>query len=121
MSGRILYVEDEEAVRSAVSNALREAGWSVEVAEHGEDGLEALKRAPGAFDLILSDVSMPVMSGPEMVRAASAEELGRAKLLFLSGYAVPTDSEFKGREVAFMPQPVQLPTLMGRVRQMLAS
>jgi two-component system cell cycle sensor histidine kinase/response regulator CckA len=84
-SGTVLLVEDEPMVRSVAERALARHGYTVITADNGEDALEILaKNEP--VDLLISDVVMPGMDGPTMVREAwkSRPEL---KILFMSGYA----------------------------------
>lgn len=118
MSKRILLVDDEASVRAVIGAALRSEGWNVEEAQDGGEGLARLRGEPGAFDLVISDVSMPSMSGPEMLAAAEAA-LGAAKIVLISGFSAPA-STLPGRAVRFLQQPVNLPTLVGEVRELLS-
>lgn len=83
--GRILLVEDEDAVRLVAERALVRQGYEVTAARDGEDGF-AFVRDGGTFDLVVSDVVMPVMDGPAMAREIRkiAPDL---PVLFMSGYA----------------------------------
>ena len=83
--GRILLVEDEDTVRAIAERALVRAGYEVVTASDGEEGLAAMRAEP-SFDMVVSDVVMPVMDGPAMVRAirAIAPDM---PVLFMSGYA----------------------------------
>jgi CheY-like chemotaxis protein len=63
--GHILIVDDELVIRSLLSEMLSEDGFSVATAENGKRGLECVNR--GGVDLVISDVHMPVMSGPELL------------------------------------------------------
>ena len=63
--GRVLIVDDASLVRLVAKKAALEAGHEVMVAEDGQKGLEAIKESQ--FDIIFSDINMPVMSGLEMV------------------------------------------------------
>jgi two-component system cell cycle sensor histidine kinase/response regulator CckA len=118
--GRILLVEDEEGVRRALSRTLKEFGCEVTEAENGEDALDVMNAEPGAFDLIISDVSMPLMTGPEMLRAAGAKALGAAKVLFLSGYAPESFAKMlEEYPVSFLSKPVSATELASKVKEML--
>ena len=64
-TGRILIVDDELVIRSLLSEMLSEEGYSVATAEDGKRGLEYVNE--GQVDLVISDIHMPVMSGPELV------------------------------------------------------
>ncbi|MEL6488141.1 MAG: response regulator, partial [Pseudomonadota bacterium] len=83
--GRILLVEDEDMVRAVAERALARAGYQVTACPGGEEGLAAI--AQGAdFDLVVSDVVMPGMDGPAMVRAIR-QQRPDMPILFMSGYA----------------------------------
>ena len=83
--GHILLVEDEDTVRIVAERALVRAGFTVTAARDGEEGLERVQ-ADEPFDLVVSDVVMPVMDGPAMARAI--RKLRPAlPFLFMSGYA----------------------------------
>jgi two-component system, cell cycle sensor histidine kinase and response regulator CckA len=87
--GRVLLVEDEDTVRAVAERALVRQGYDVTTAADGEEGLEALGRAisaGGEFDLVLSDVVMPSMDGPAMVREIRGLRPD-LPVLFMSGYA----------------------------------
>ncbi len=68
---RVLTVDDSRAIRSIVSKQVRELGFEVDEADNGEDGLAKL--ADIAYDLVVLDVSMPVMDGPEMLKRMRAD------------------------------------------------
>jgi two-component system, cell cycle sensor histidine kinase and response regulator CckA len=84
-TGTILLVEDEAMVRAVAERALTRQGYQVLTANNGEEALELLiGGAP--VDLLISDVVMPTMDGPALVRAAR-ERFPELKVLFMSGYA----------------------------------
>jgi len=70
--GRILIVDDSGLIRSVASDAVKEAGHEVAVAENGQEGLDKIKSEK--FDLVFSDVNMPIMDGLEMVEKIKADE-----------------------------------------------
>ncbi len=119
--GRILFVEDEAGVRSIAAQLLENRGYEVEQAGDGEEALDILKADPGAFDLIISDVVMPGMDGPTLIREA-AEYLGDARIVFISGYAERDIARQldENREVSFLAKPFQVAKLAERVKQELA-
>jgi two-component system cell cycle sensor histidine kinase/response regulator CckA len=120
--GKILFVEDQTAVRRSIVRNLKECGYEVEEAENGEEALEIMQQKPGAFDVIISDVSMPVMTGPEMLQEAGPEMIGNAKVLFLSGYAPESFSHMlEEYPVHYMSKPVTMEQLVGRVKELLAA
>src|SRR5512141_1591002 len=65
MPGRVLIVDDEVVIRSLLSELLSEDGYTVATAEDGKRGLEYASN--GQVDLVISDVHMPIMTGPELV------------------------------------------------------
>ncbi len=81
----ILYVEDEDPLRALTTRALRESGYQVLAAAAGEDALDLAALYADAIDLLLSDVVMPGMTGPDL-HARLEETRGRVPALFLSGY-----------------------------------
>ncbi|MEZ5996582.1 MAG: ATP-binding protein [Hyphomonadaceae bacterium] len=120
--GKILFVEDLVPVRRATVRNLKDCGYEVEEAGNGEEALEILSAKPGAFDIIISDVSMPVMTGPEMLEEADPKMIGKAKVLFLSGYAPESFSHMLEQyPVHYMSKPVTMEQLVGRVKELLAA
>ncbi|MDP5102994.1 MAG: response regulator, partial [Erythrobacter sp.] len=83
--GKLLLVEDEDMVRIVAERALTRAGYEVTSCANGEEGLAAILEG-GVFDIVVSDVVMPGMDGPAMVRAIRAK-LPQMPVLFMSGYA----------------------------------
>uniref|UniRef100_UPI0035ABBAD1 response regulator n=1 Tax=Erythrobacter fulvus TaxID=2987523 RepID=UPI0035ABBAD1 len=84
--GKVLLVEDEDMVRAVAERALTRAGYEVRACASGEEGLTAIAEPGAAFDIVVSDVVMPGMDGPAMVRAIRAK-LPSMPVLFMSGYA----------------------------------
>ncbi len=114
----ILVVEDDDKVREVIVRTLRRAGYRVEVASCGRSGLEAALASAEGWDLILTDVRMPGMSGPEMVEELARR--GRAKrALFISGYADRTPSVDLPIEWDFIPKPFTSAALRDAVRTFL--
>ncbi|SHM93995.1 response regulator [Roseibium suaedae] len=83
---RILLTEDDEAVRSFVKRALELDGHSVRAAEDGGEAVEVLTRENGAFDLLLSDIKMPVMDGIALA-LHSARDWPDLPILLMTGFA----------------------------------
>lgn len=83
--GKILLVEDEDMVRAVAERALSRAGYEITACEGGEEGLAMIEDG-GEFDLIVSDVVMPGLDGPAMVRAIRKLRPDMP-VLFMSGYA----------------------------------
>ena len=83
---KILITEDDEAVRSFVARALEMEGHNVDLAEDGEEGLDALRAANGNYDLLLTDIKMPFMDGIELAHNAASLFPG-LKILMMTGFA----------------------------------
>ncbi|WP_020181015.1 response regulator [Methylopila sp. M107] len=83
---RILLSDDEDAVRSFVKRALELDGHEVMAAVDGADALDKLTAEGGAFDLLLTDIRMPMMDGIALA-LASAREYPGLTILLMTGYA----------------------------------
>jgi two-component system cell cycle sensor histidine kinase/response regulator CckA len=120
--GRILFVEDEDAVRGVAARLLRARGYEVIEACDGEEALELAIEHAGTIDLLISDVIMPGMDGPTLLKKARVH-LGDAPVMFISGYAEAEFSDLlEGEEgVSFLPKPIDIKTLAERVKQQIAA
>ena len=117
---RILIVEDEESVRTFSARALSVTGYEVIEAESGEEALEMLEEIDGKLDLIISDVVMPEMDGPTLLKHVR-ERFPHLKVIFVSGYAeesVRRDLE-DDRSVEFLPKPYSLDQINSKVKDVL--
>jgi CheY-like chemotaxis protein len=117
---KILYVEDNEDNVYMLKRRLERAGFEVLVAPDGERGLAlAQEQRP---DLILMDLSLPVVDGWEVTRRLKAAEATRAiPVIALSAHAMPGDRE-KALEAGcdeYDPKPVKLPSLLAKMRALL--
>jgi len=119
-AGRILFVEDEDAVRGVAAKLLRARGYEVIEAASGEEALELAETHAGTIDLMISDVVMPGMQGPDLLKQARGY-LGSAPVMFISGYAESEFSDLLEGEtnVSFLPKPIDIKTLAERVKQEL--
>lgn len=119
--GRILLVEDEDAVRAFAAKSLRRRGYEVVEARDGEHALEILEDAPESFDILISDVVMPGLDGPSLLKEARPY-LGRARIVFMSGYAEEefSDTLSSDLDISFLPKPFDIQQLAERVKQELA-
>jgi two-component system cell cycle sensor histidine kinase/response regulator CckA len=121
-SARILLVEDEEAVRAFAGRALTARGYTVVEAASGAEALDLLKGMTEPLDLVISDVVMPGMDGPTLLRELRRRQPG-LKIIFVSGYAedafqrhLPIDEDFQ-----FLPKPFSLKELATAVKATLES
>jgi two-component system cell cycle sensor histidine kinase/response regulator CckA len=119
-SAVVLLVEDEEAVRRGGKRMLEARGYVVHEAGTGVEALDVLKELDGAVDIVVSDVVMPEMDGPTLLRELR-KDYPDMKFIFVSGYAedafaknLPADAKF-----GFLPKPFSLKQLAIAVREML--
>ncbi len=114
-NGNILLVEDEDMVRAVAERALTRNGYTVVTAANGEAALEILAGRTD-IDLIVSDVVMPVMDGPTMVRQARVD-FPAMPILFMSGYAEEQLRKMIDLDnIAFLPKPFSVQQLAEAVR-----
>jgi two-component system cell cycle sensor histidine kinase/response regulator CckA len=97
--GRILVVDDNDTVRLVVSRMLEDRGYLVEEARSGDEALQLFAQAPGRFDLVVTDLAMPGMSGQELGR-----RLGNVPVLYMSGHPRDFSDDEAGR-TAFIQKP----------------
>jgi CheY-like chemotaxis protein len=83
---RILLVDDEEPVRGFLKRGLEMDGHAITTAIDGSDALDRLNEADGAFDLVLTDIRMPIMDGIALALAAK-RDYPRLTILLMTGYA----------------------------------
>lgn len=115
----ILLVEDEPAVRGLVHEALRLHGYTVLVARHGIEALLTGAKHMGPIHLLLTDVVMPQMSGPEVAEKLTAVR-PEIKVLYMSGYPDhPVFAQGVKRETAFLQKPFTPNVLTQKVREVL--
>jgi len=109
-SGTVLLVEDEPTVRGVAERALTRHGYTVITADNGEEALEVLSRGE-EIDLLISDVVMPGMDGPTMVKQAR-QDRPDLKILFMSGYAEEQlRKSINVDNVGFLPKPFSVQEL----------
>jgi two-component system, cell cycle sensor histidine kinase and response regulator CckA len=119
--GTVMLVEDEDPVRIFGARALRNKGYTVLEAKSGEGALELIRGAGEKIDLLITDVVMPKMDGPALIREVR-ESHPDMKVIYISGY---TEDEFRQRldsdsEIHFLPKPFSLKQLAGKVKEVLS-
>lgn len=119
-AGRVLLVEDEDAVRSFAIEALKRQGYEVLQASSGAEALELMREVDRPVDIVVSDVIMPEMDGPSMYKELSETNPG-LKIIFMSGYP---DDAFKNSldpdaTFAFLQKPFSLAQLAAKVKEEL--
>lgn len=116
----ILIVDDERIGRRLVEVTLRRQGHEIHVARHGAEALGRL--AEGGIDLVIADLSMPVMDGLELLRAIRADERSATlPVIMLSGSHETVDRQ-AAQEAgvnAFLVKPSELQSLVETVTQQL--
>ncbi len=118
--GIILLVEDEEGLRGLNARGLSSRGYTVLEAGNGVEAIEVLERE-GAVDLVVSDVVMPEMDGPTLLKELRGRD-PKIKFIFVSGYAeeafaknLPSNEQY-----AFLAKPFTLKQLVAQVKETLA-
>lgn len=116
---KILITEDESALRTFVARALRLDGHETCEAGDGAEGLERL--AEENFDLLLSDIRMPVMDGIELAHQAAARH-PQMKILLMTGYAEQREraDDLAAKIVDVVQKPFALPEIRKAVARALA-
>jgi two-component system cell cycle sensor histidine kinase/response regulator CckA len=119
--GTILLVEDEEGLRSLNARGLRSRGYTVIEASNGIEAMEALEEKNGAVDLVVSDVVMPEMDGPTLLRAMRARNPS-LKIIFVSGYAEDAFAKSleENEKFDFLAKPFALSALVAKVKETMA-
>jgi two-component system cell cycle sensor histidine kinase/response regulator CckA len=119
-SATVLLVEDEDAVRMGNVRALASRGYTVHEASSGVEALDKFKELDGKVDIVVSDVVMPEMDGPTLLRELLLLQPD-IKFIFVSGYAedafaknLPSEAKF-----GFLPKPFSLKQLATVVKDML--
>ena len=119
--GTVMLVEDEDPVRIFGARALRNKGYKVLEARSGEGALEMIRDAGEKIDLLITDVVMPRMDGPTLIRRVR-ETYPDMKVIFISGY---TEDAFRQRldsdtEIHFLPKPFSLKQLASKVKEVIS-
>ena len=120
--GTILLVEDEEGLRALNARGLTSRGYTVLEAGNGIEAIEVLEKADRPVDLVVSDVMMPEMDGPTMLRELRSRH-PNLKIIFMSGYAVDAFEKSLPDlgQFAFLPKPFTLKDLVTVVKETLAA
>jgi two-component system cell cycle sensor histidine kinase/response regulator CckA len=121
--GTILLVEDEEGLRALNARGLTSRGYTVLEAGNGVEAIDVLEKIDGRVDLVVSDVVMPEMDGPTLLRELRSRDPS-LKIIFVSGYAedafqkhLPAD----GQQFAFLAKPFTLKQLVAAVKETMAA
>jgi DNA-binding NtrC family response regulator len=116
----ILLVEDEEGVRELTQRILKEQGYKVTCAKSGDQAFSLCGQMEKAADMVVTDVVMPNMSGPELVEKVRAR-WPNVKVIYMSGYT-PNAIVHNGvldPEIPYLQKPFQAAQLARKVREVL--
>jgi nitrogen-specific signal transduction histidine kinase/CheY-like chemotaxis protein len=116
----ILIVDDEEVVRQAASAMLRKTGYEVALAENGRQAVDLFRQRDGRFALVLLDLTMPLMGGPQTIRELKAIR-PEVPVIISTGLTEKTAMQrFAGADIAgFIQKPYTLDTLVEKIRSVL--
>jgi len=116
----VLVVEDDRAVRKAVRFILEKSGYRVLEAGSGEEALGLLDRPVGPVDLLLTDVVLPDLSGPQVAEKLRGTQPG-LKVLYVSGHShrAVVDGELDRLGAGFLRKPFSMDELTIKVREMV--
>jgi len=117
---KILLAEDDESMRGFLAKALERAGHRVASCGQGDEALTSLESEP--FDLLLTDIVMPVMDGIELARRASSL-YPKLKIMFITGFAavaLSPDSQAP-RNARILSKPFHLRDLVSEIDRLLAA
>jgi PAS domain S-box-containing protein len=116
----ILVVEDDDQVRTVVSKGLPRLGYEVLVVRNAEEALALVEKHPGRIDLLLTDVVMPGLSGPQLADRLTARR-PETRVVFMSGYPEAQDPalgfSLDGR--SYLQKPFALAELAEKIRTAL--
>ncbi|MGC1849613.1 MAG: response regulator, partial [Pseudolabrys sp.] len=118
--GTILLVEDEEGLRGLNARGLSSRGYTVLQAANGVEAIEAIECHSGKIDLVVSDVVMPEMDGPTLLKELRRRD-PNVKIIFVSGYAEEAFSKNlpSQEQYAFLAKPFTLKQLVAEVKKTL--
>jgi DNA-binding NtrC family response regulator len=119
-SERILFVDDEASIAEVTQEMLELLGYESEVETSGEDALKAFKAAPDKIDLVITDQTMPGMSGEELARELTAVRPD-IPIILCTGYSdVMTESEARELGIqACIMKPISLEGMEDIIRAVL--
>jgi two-component system, cell cycle sensor histidine kinase and response regulator CckA len=119
--GTILLVEDEEGLRALTARALASRGYTVIEASNGIEAIREIEERNGAVDLVVSDVVMPEMDGPTLLKELRSRN-PNLKMILVSGYAEDAFEKNlrEGGPFMFLAKPVALKQLIETVKEAMA-
>jgi two-component system cell cycle sensor histidine kinase/response regulator CckA len=112
---RILVIEDDQAIRDLISKYLRHVSYDVLTAANGLEGVEAFRSCPDHIDLVLTDMRMPIMTGPEVVNEI-IKTRPDVRVICMTG----ASEDVRLRDLPLMTKPFGLQDLGHRISHILA-
>ena len=124
MNPHILIVDDDWAIRSAISFALNRTGFRVTEAPNGEEALDLIRQTQGteeSYDLLLTDLEMPRMTGAELISALRQENIPMPTFVISANWDLAVIDELidQGGCLDFIKKPFELEKLVYRIDQAL--
>ena len=118
-SETILVAEDEDAIRDLIEDVLSEQGYRVITAADGAEALDLARQNDGEIDLVITDVVMPNLSGPEMVQHLQSDSPD-TKVIFMSGYAKQGSlAAIEDKKAEILEKPFSPQTILTLARKVL--
>lgn len=117
--GRVLIVDDEDAIRRVASRMLARAGYEVVACASGRDALSTMERPGPAFDLVVLDMVLPDMNGRDVFKSLRDRQPG-LPVLFMSGYSADDLDVSGDRHMGFVAKPFDPVSLTSAVRALMA-
>jgi CheY-like chemotaxis protein len=117
----ILIAEDDDTLRAMIEKVLTLAGYQVMGASAGDLAFELAKSHSGTIDLLITDVAMPGMTGPELAREVTMRSPETAVLFISTDPAAVSAEDLSGQETSFMAKPFRPSELVNRVESMLGA
>ncbi len=114
-SGTILLADDEPALRQALAEILRAAGYVVLEAQNATEALEMAQKHPGKLDILLTDIVMPGLRGPELARRVT-ETHPEIQVVYMSGYAEGFPEAQLPPNSIFLQKPFRFATLLEQLK-----
>jgi len=113
--GTVLVADDETALRQTIVEILRSSGYTVLESQSPEDALEIARRNAGKIDILLTDIVMPGLRGPELARRVQDFQ-PHVKVVFMSGYAEGLPEAELPPNSAFLQKPFRFATLLEQLK-----
>ena len=119
-AARVLVVDDSQTLRSLTAMQLSEEGFKVATASSGVEAIEMINQDPNAYDVLLTDYAMPLMSGLDLV-AAARRHRARFPAVIITGYADVEAMKSRPNDVVVVAKPFTLANLLNALENSLSS